>query len=338
MRQKDLSVFEKDRREMKVRTELQETKRLYRTAIQLLEQREKELEIALKLKGSVKPISIVHQKAPRTNATAFIVASDWHIEEKVKASTVNGLNEFNLAIAEERAKRFFTNALTLINKESRDVSITTVVLALIGDFISGNIHDELLENTSLRPADAIWTTQSWLYSGIKFLLANTRANLIIPCKAGNHSRITRKIHVSTEDGNSLETNMYRTLAQIFQGQKRVRFVIEEGYHTILDIYGYRVRLHHGHAVKFQGGVGGLSIPLQKAIGQWNKSVPVDLDVLGHWHQLRDFGNAVVNGSLIGYSAYALRIKADYERPQQAFFLIDEKRGKTGSFPILLSNS
>jgi hypothetical protein len=54
----------------------------------------------------------------------------------------------------------------------------------------------------------------------------------------------------------------------------------------------------------------------------------------HFHQLRDGGNFVSNGSLIGWSSYAVSIKAEFEKPKQAFFLIDRKRGKTVSAPIL----
>jgi len=46
-------------------------------------------------------------------------------------------------------------------------------------------------------------------------------------------------------------------------------------------------------------------------------------------------NFVSNGSLIWYNAYAESIKADFEKPAQAFFLVDKKRGKTIQAPISL---
>jgi hypothetical protein len=42
---------------------------------------------------------------------------------------------------------------------------------------------------------------------------------------------------------------------------------------------------------------------------------------------------VTNGSLIGFNPFAVSIGAKYEPPQQAFFLVDSKRGKTASYPI-----
>jgi hypothetical protein len=87
---------------------------------------------------------------------------------------------------------------------------------------------------------------------------------------------------------------------------------------------YTVRLHHGHGLNYGGGVGGLTIPVNKAISQWNKGVKANLDVFGHFHTSLNFNNFVSNGSLIGYNAYALRIKADFEKPTQSFFLVNKK--------------
>lgn len=92
---------------------------------------------------------------------------------------------------------------------------------------------------------------------------------------------------------------------------------------------------HGHAIRYGGGVGGIYIPINKAIAQWDKSERADLTVFGHFHQQRDGGNFICNGSLIGYSSFAQSIKADFEKPKQCLFLIDSKRGKTCTWPILV---
>jgi len=83
---------------------------------------------------------------------AFILASDWHVEERVRADTIHGLNEFNIEIARQRAINFFSNSVELLKRESVDV----VVLALLGDFISGYIHEELEEGNNMSPTQALW--------------------------------------------------------------------------------------------------------------------------------------------------------------------------------------
>ena len=188
----------------------------------------------------------------------------------------------------------------------------------------------------MRPMDA--TLECWriLSAGINYILDNTDVNLIIPCHSGNHARTTKKTHPSTESGNSLEYILYHGLASEFKDNKRVTFVIPTSYHSYIDVGGFMLRFHHGHAMRYSGGIGGIYISVNKAIAQWNKVQRADLDIFGHFHQLRDGGNFICNGSLIGWNEFANFIKADYEKPKQAFFLIDHERGeKTITAPIFL---
>lgn len=271
-----------------------------------------------------------------SSATAVAIASDWHWEETVHPDNVNGLNEFNTSIARQRAEKFFINSARLVNINSKESKIETLVLALLGDLINGQLREEAMENNSMRPMDALLEVWKVLAGGINYLLENTDVNLVIPCHSGNHARTTKKLHISTESGNSLEYVLYNGLASEFKDNKRVKFIIPSSYHSYLDINGFVVRFHHGHAQKYNGGVGGIYISVNKAIAQWNKSKHADLDVFGHFHQMRDGGNFVCNGSLIGYNEFANFIKADFEKPKQVFFLVDHKRKeKTTTCPIFL---
>lgn len=299
---------------------------------------EKERDAFKILKESPRNEFTVHPKYnnKKGEATAVVIASDWHIEEKVRPESVNGKNAHNLTVAEARAIEFFANTIKLVKKEQQDVQIDTLVLALLGDFISGNIHEELLENCELTPIAAIIKAKNLITAGIEALLKETNLKLVIPCHVGNHTRITKKIHLSNEQGNSLEYFMYHTLADYFQGNKRVEFIIAEGYHSYVTIYNYTIRFHHGHSIKFGGGVGGIMIPVQKAISQWNKIRWADLDCFGHLHVQMDGKNFLANGSNIGYNSFAVAIKADFDTPRQTFFLIDKKRGKTVVAPIVYS--
>jgi len=303
--------------------------------IDMLEASDRELQACNELKNA--EVTEIAYSKTRTKSTAIpvMVASDWHVDEIVTKENVNGKNEYNKEVAQTRAENFFRNSLSLLKIVNRDVKIDTAVLALLGDFISGNIHTELLENTSQRPIDAIMFVKSLMSAGIRLLLNNTNYNFIIPCCVGNHSRITPKVHISTEGGNSLETMLYASLAGDFANEPRARFIVSPGYHCYLTLENFNIRFHHGHSIKFYGGVGGITIPVNKAIAQWNKLIYADLDVIGHFHQRFDGGNFLCNGSLIGYNAYALRIKASYEKPQQLFFVVDKKRGKTIVAPIIL---
>lgn len=309
----------------------------YKEALRTIERQESELRAVNVLGQGVEKYTIRPLVGSGSSeATPVIVASDWHVEELVGAE-VGGLNLYTPEIAAERATTFFQASLRLLRLLNQDVKIRKVVLALLGDFITGNIHGEAnAETNELTPTHAIVAAQNMLIAGIEFLLNHTDYEFVIPCHSGNHARTTDKTRFGAENGHSLEYLMYLHLAAYFRGEPRVTFIIPEGMHSYIDLYGYTIRFHHGHAVKYGGGVGGIYIPVKKRIAQWQKGRRADLDVFGHFHQLRDGGDFICNGSMIGYNSYALSIGADYEPPKQALFLIDKKRGRTATWPILFN--
>lgn len=308
----------------------------YAEALKTIERQQREADAwaVLKSVGHI-PKILPNHGSGTSEATPVLCASDWHVEERV-GSEVGGLNVYSPEIAEARAKAFFANGLRLIKLLGRDVTITNCVIALLGDFISNDIHEaESVEANELHPTHAILHAQALIIAGIEFLLSHSKLTFTIPCHSGNHARTTKTTRFGAENGHSLEYLMYLHLAAYFRHEPRVTFLVPDGMHSYIEIYGRRLRFHHGHAVKYGGGVGGIYIPVNKAIAQWNKARHADLDVFGHFHQMRDGGNFICNGSLIGYSAFALSIKADFEPPKQALFLMDKKRGKTCVWPVLL---
>jgi hypothetical protein len=285
----------------------QDTASLYRKKYSTLQRDyialRKEYEAVHELKETpIKKHHFVAKKGSGGQAVPLINLSDWHVEEEVR---------------------------------QQDVGITKAIIVLGGDFISGNIHEELLASCLLRPVDAIRFAEGLLTSGIEFLLEHSELELVIPCKIGNHGRITKKVHISGEVGNSLESAMYFSMAQTFRDEPRVQFIIEDSYLTHLKVFDKVVRIHHGHAIRYGGGIGGLHIPMRKAIGEWNKTKHAHFDMIGHYHSYANSTPTYAcNGSLIGFNAFAMFIKGTYEPAIQSFNLLDAKRGITAQFPIL----
>lgn len=277
-----------------------------------------------------------HEGSGTSEATPVILASDWHAEEVILPAQVNGLNAFNLDVAHARIERFFQASLNLIkNHLNPGVAIRDVLVFLGGDFITNDIHDELVENVALGPMKAIVWVYNRLVAGINFWLNHSAYNYTFVCKVGNHARTTKKVHFSKENEHSLEYLLYVMLAEEFKDEPRVKFEMQDGYHSYVTVYDKVIRFHHGHAINYGGGIGGLTIPVTKAIAGWDKGRRADLDCFGHFHQTVSNQKFKCNGSLIGYNAFAVRIKADYEIPQQTMFLVDKKRGVTCTWPILV---
>jgi len=319
---------------LKLRTERTKTRKL---ADQLKRARE-QIEAVFKLKEHRGVFEIKHRSTKAdTRAVAVAVISDLHIEEVVDPETVNGLNEYNEEVCKVRMNRLFVHMVKLIKLNQLHTQIDTLLLAILGDLISSNIHDELLETARCQPIDAALEALEYLETGVQYILDNTDVDLIIPCKVGNHSRITKKVHISTESGNSLEWFIYNTLANRFKGNKRVTFIIERSQETYVQVWpNFTVRCMHGHSIKGGGGIGGITAPIFRAIFKMNKTISADLTLLGHFHQYLNLGKAIVNGSGIGWAPFASFIHAGYELPRQAFCLIDERVGVTVACPIILT--
>ena len=316
---------------------LRDAERLYRKALEENQRLQQQIERLAKM-PDVEPRAVrIVGKPGEREATAVVLASDWHAEEPVDPDQVNGLNEYSVEIFKRRASHFFGNALRLLRKEAQAIEIRNLILWLGGDFISNSIHEDLAESNQLGPVDAIRLVQDTVAGGIRHMLAETpkELKLTIPCSSGNHGRMTQERRVQTERENSIEWLMYAALADHFRDEKRVEFLLSRGYHSYVEAHGFLLRFHHGHAIGYGGGIGGITIPTYKKIAQWNKARPAYLDLFGHFHSFFDGGNFVCNGSLIGYNEYAITIGASYEPPRQAFLLIDNKHGKTVVAPVLL---
>lgn len=289
----------------------------------------------LKADGTNGPQYTPPRKGTKGNATAILVLSDWHVEELVEADKVAGENAFNLTIARERIERTFQKFLMLLEDARGLASIDEVVVAVIGDLISGYIHEELMEGNQLAPLPATRFAAEHLSLGLDLILRKANVERItIPTCFGNHGRTTPKMRVATAAENSFEQNLYFHLAQQWKHEPRVAWKIEPGLHNWLEVQGKWIRFHHGDAIHYQGGVGGITIPVNKAIAAWDNMRRADLDVFGHWHQFNQHGfKWVSNGCLIGYSPYALRIKAAFQKPTQSFLVVDRANGLTRALPI-----
>ncbi len=292
------------------------------------------------------PLSVVRrQKRPgRREGCAYAVASDWHVEERVVPESCGYRNAYDLTVADARIRRFFDGVIWLILAERAKFEINDAVLSLLGDLITGYIHEELLETNELAPVEAIRWLMPRARHGIKRIVDETDVSLRVTGQGGNHGRLGQKIKIKTYSQNSIEWLMCAILADEFAADpvysKKVSWNVTPSAHLFTDIYDFCLHTHHGDSIKYQGGIGGLSVPLNKRVFKWDKAFiggpskkPQTYHAIGHFHQLGWDGHTLRNGSLIGYGDYSAWIGADFEPPQQTFCIFDSRHGVTAYSPI-----
>jgi hypothetical protein len=330
------SEVEMNRLKMQVR----QAEREYDDAVKEIGQLKKELALftsASDYARHFQPINIQPKHGGKGEATAVVCVNDWHFEERVSSEAVNGVNEFNLDIAAKRSKQLWETAASLVDMcRSRSV-IQTVIVNILGDLITGYIHDELIATNELAPSQALLRVFDQLVSGLDYLQKETKAEILVPCVCGNHGRFTKKRWAKQGPGVSFENILYNIMARWFEAKKnsKIRFLLPQGDMTYYKIYDKNIRITHGDNIRYAGGIGGVHIPLRKAVDVWNTQVRADYNYFGHWHTDLTGEDYRISGSLIGFNEYSIKIKARYQKPSQAFELQHPRYGATARFPIIL---
>lgn len=294
-----------------------------------------QLEVALDLRAAMQLAEPpkdwqARNTKPKGKATAELLWSDWHVDELITRETTMGLNEWNPTIADAAIKTLVDNSLNLIEIESKLVKLPDLVLWLGGDFISGPIHEELEITNTMSPDGAIVWLKPRIEAAINKLLKEGKfERMLVVCSFGNHARTTKKIQFKREADTSREYWMYVELAKTFEKNERVTFHVGQSYESTVEIEGQRVTYEHGHRHKFNGGVGGALVPVNRNIGRRNsdRNTRSDRQRMGHFHVAGALGSVVMNASMIGYSEYGTGRFA-YAEPSQTLCVLHEGYGQT----------
>lgn len=276
-------------------------------------------------------------------ATAIICLSDVHVGEAVESSTVNGLNEYTPDICRKSVDHFWQVCRRLIETHRQQIPIKNVILWWGGDVMTGWLHEDQVETNHLTPPEEVGSSIDMIASGLEFIADLDGVERVdVVGSVGNHGRGTRKPRHNSRVRTSWEALLYEQAINAVKGRRwregneydlrpNVHWHPPQGKLNYVRVYNRVIRFTHGDDVSYGGGVGGITIPLNKRIAKWDQAIQADLTVLGHFHTIHDLPDVVVNGSVIGYSPYSQGF--GHEEPTQAFFLFDNRFGKRAFEPV-----
>jgi transposase-like protein len=309
--------------------------RLKKTLLEL-EKSNEALDSALVIKQPTNYLSQKIQWDSRINneGIAIVQFSDWHVGKKIEKNTTNGLNEYNPDIAKKRSEAVTRNMLKLVKKERQDLKINNLIINLGGDAIENFLHEHNQQQNYFSPLEEVRYAKLLIGNSLKTIAENGDfKKIILLCNRGNHPRMTKRMSSDVDYKMNLEAMMYQMLMDDFSDSTFEWQVPQSdiGYYQAGD---KMFRYWHSHQVGFQGGVGGLTIPMNKKVMYYDKSIKANWNLCSHWHTFSmPTKNVSVNGSLCGWDSYAQSCGFEFEPPIQAFQLLDKKRGFTGRFPI-----
>jgi len=319
--------------------EIKSLKKQLEEAVKDYEQLSDLYDIALALKtqdiSKIKSPEVKPNNSIKNEATAIVQLSDTHFGKIILPATVNGLNEHNPDIAKKRMDKLAENLLSLVNKERAEVKIENLVLGLGGDFMENSmLHDHSQMATAFSQMEELLFSRELLHKFIKTIAENGKfKKIILPCVRGNHSRTTKKMNSTIDYRTNFEALLYNLLKQDFS-DSLFEWYAPDSDICEFQVFNKRIRSLHGWQVKSGGGIGGLTIPLNKYILRMDQISKCDYNLMHHYHSLSyPTANCTLNGSLCGYDTFAMQIGASFQKPMQSFQLLDKNRGFTIKAPI-----
>ena len=303
-----------------------------------------ELEVMASRMTAVAPSEIQVPKWAKKNprrknyhATALLMLSDLHLDEVVDLDEMSGMNQYNRDIAKKRLEHVVNGVVRVRDRYMGGMRFDGIVVALNGDILTGDIHDELAR-TNEAPTMAslpVWVPR--IASAIQYL-ADEFGKVLVVCTDGNHDRFYKKIPMKKRAESSIAWVFYNWLADKLESDSRIEFSITTAPGQVFEIYDTKFHQIHGDGFRSSGGVGGIYPSMLKYLlrqdALWaNHGHHIDYHLLGHWHQYLTGPNFIVNGSLKGYDEYAKNSGFSYEQPRQAFAVVTPERGVTMQMPI-----
>lgn len=276
--------------------------------------------------------------------TLVAAFSDLHASEVVVPAEIDGYNKYDLRIAEIRTERFFRRTIRLADNYLAGVQYDGIVLALLGDLVSGDIHEELVETNECSTLEAIYIVVPWLVKGIEMLAERFGAVHIVSAP-GNHGRNSKKPRHKRRSANNADTLIARLVARDMAAATNITFDIPVAADAGFTIYDQVFLVEHGDDMRFNGTseIGSIG-PVKRGTLRTARQMqqlgkPFDYMLLGHFHQYVPAYSQgfVMNGSVKGYDEYAKRGKFAPEIAQQFLGVVTPERGITVTMPVVVSD-
>lgn len=309
-----------------------------------LEKTQRELTLALDVESIPSPEWL----APRPEdegshrGTLLSLFSDFHVGEVVSPGELAGYNAYDPAIAEQRLKRFFERQILVARQYLAGVDYDGVVMASLGDTISGEIHDEFRQTNELSNYEAVPFAVPLITEGIG-MLADEFGRVHVPCVPGNHPRDSKQPRYKKRSAHNADTLIMKLVAANFAGDDRVTFDIPDGISSDFSIYETRFRAEHGDEARGGSGIQGAMLPLallthRRRTQASSEGRPFDVLLVGHWHQYMSLvaKGFICNGAGKGYDEYARGKGFEPEPPQQALCVVTPQHGISMQCPLYVS--
>ena len=300
-----------------------------------------------KPKGKVRAASAQSMIAP---------LADTHIGDNVEADEMVGLNSYNIDIFNKRLYGWATQVLTLAELRRNSVEIDELVIPMLGDMISGDIHMELALTNNDHNMGQMIRGANLIAQALMFLAPHFD-KVRVPCVVGNHGRMTRKPPMKNKYMD-WDYMLYQWVSVFCRNQKNIEFHIPKSFMTSIEVKNRNILVSHGDFVNGAGSGTAISKGilnmrnilqfrkgLQDEIGKLrNEEIGLpeyfDSVLIGHFHRIDeiDIGTGAIHicGCMKGGDEFAMQRVQAINKPRQLALYYHPKYGEIGKDIIYLN--
>jgi hypothetical protein len=270
--------------------------------------------------------------------TIVVMLSDIQYGEVVDLMAMDGVNSYNLEIANGRIERFFASAVALATRHWSGPPPARLILILGGDMVSGDIHDELIRTNELAALPAVRQLARHIIAGIQLLLKQLPCAIDVISVPGNHGRTTMKPQSKQYTEHSYDTLLADMVEMHFSAAgkpKRLNFFVPSSGDAVFSIYGWQWLVTHGDRIGSRGGQGFVGPAATVARGfkklqmdYGARGIHIDVMMCGHFHTAMALEEGYCNGTLVGPSEYSRNWRYRPRPATQWFLSVHPARGVT----------
>ena len=284
--------------------------------------------------------------------TVVAPLTDTHIGEYIDSAQMVGLNSYDMELFNKRLYGWANQLLALINYRRNITEIEELVIPMLGDMISGDIHDELAR-TNVENNMGQMIKGAYLISQAILLLAPHVKKIRIPCVVGNHGRMSVKPPMKDKVTTDWDYMLYQWISVMLKNQKNITFEIPQAFLHVFNVYDHRILIMHGDSISGAGSNMSISRSISNLRGalQYKNNLNMELEefrkvnyfdsvMIGHFHRVdeTDIGTGELHicGCVKGVDEFALQRLHVSTKPKQIATYWHPLHGYLGKEVIYLS--
>ena len=269
---------------------------------------------------------------PSGRRAVILHISDIQYGEFIDLDAMDGVNSYDIEIANRRIARYFQKAHRFLTELWQGTPAEEIILLLNGDMISGALHHELDRTDGARPLEASKLVAEQLIAGISLLSAEGFPIRVINTP-GNHGRMTLKPESKGHVLQNYDTLVGWFIEAAFKTNPRVTVSYSKSVDALFNVFSFPMLVTHGDRIGSRGGQGFLGATATILRGHFKlmadyaaRGIAVYKVFTGHFHTPAVTTMGYANNTMAGASEYSRDGRMGITPAAQDYFVVHEDHG------------